>query len=120
MTKAIEIEIPSGQSKSVHKNSTNELRLNSKSTAIAAQYERVLRMLNEGEKSTIELRQGGVIAPAARTKELREKLGYNIQRTRLCSVWDGEGYCHRGIAFYARFKELESEVKPVSFEANLD
>jgi Helix-turn-helix domain len=87
---------------------------NSKSTVRTEQYERVLQMLKDGEKNTIQLRQGGVIAPAARTKEMREKLGLNIRRTRLCSVWDSEGFCHPRIAFYALFKEPKGEAETVT------
>jgi Helix-turn-helix domain len=103
----------------LYKNTTISTEFSSKSTVRTEQYKRILTMLSEGEKSTIQLRQGGVIAPAARTKEMREKLGLNIRRTRLCSVWDSEGFCHPRIAFYAHFREPKGEAETAMQEVKL-
>lgn len=75
-------------------------KLSAKSTSIEAQYERCLAMLRSGEKSTIELRRGGVMMPAARVKELT-KLDYNIVRVALRDLWDEWGYLHPRVAIYA-------------------
>lgn len=84
--------------------STNKRKLSAKSTSIEAQYERCLAMLRAGEKSTIELRRGGVMMPAARVKELIA-LGYNIVRVALRDLWDEWGYCHPRVAIYALISE---------------
>jgi len=77
----------------------------SKSAAIEAQYTRILEMLRTGEKSTIDLRKGGVMMPAARIKEMVEKRGYIITRVALRDLWDTWGYLHPRVGIYA----LQSE-----------
>lgn len=72
-----------------------------RSANIEAQYSRVLQMLRSGEKSTIDLRRGGVMMPAARIKELVEKRGYAIDRVALRDLWDTWGYLHPRVAIYA-------------------
>lgn len=76
-----------------------------KSTATAAQYERALAMFRTGPKNTLELRRGGVMMPAARIKEMNERLGFNIQRIDLVDLWDEWGFKHSRIAVY----ELQTE-----------
>ena len=75
-----------------------------KSTSIEAQYERCLDMLRSGEKSTIELRRGGVMMPAARVKELIAK-GHHLKRIALRDLWDEWGFCHPRVAIYALISE---------------
>lgn len=73
-------------------------------TATAAQYAKILEMLKpygKTKKSTHDLRRAGVMQPAARIKELRDRFGYPIQRVALQTIWDDWGYSHRGVAFYA-------------------
>ena len=76
-----------------------------KSTATEAQYERSIIMLRTGEKSTIDLRKAGVMMPAARLKELKDRYGYNIVRVALRDLWDEWGFCHKRIAIYALLGE---------------
>jgi hypothetical protein len=78
-----------------------------KSTTTEAQYERVLAMLRTGPKNTMELRRAGVMMPAARVKEMNEKLGYNIPRIDLVDLWDEWGFKHSRIAVYALHAEPE-------------
>ena len=91
--------VPSAPSKRNH---------SAKSTATEAQYERILTMTRTGEKSTIELRSGGVMMPAARIKEMNEKLGFNIVRVALRDLWDEWGFCHPRVAIYALISEPEN------------
>lgn len=89
----------------------NKLKLNgtagvgAKSTATAAQYRRVLDLLRVRKRSTIELRRCGVIAPAARIKELKDRYGYDIPTVERVTEWDDEGFAHPLIAVY----ELQGE-----------
>ena len=84
--------------------STVKRKLSTKFSSIEAQYERCLSMLRSGEKSTIELRRGGVMMPAARVKELI-KLDYTIVRVALRDLWDEWGYLHPRVAIYALISE---------------
>lgn len=72
---------------------------------LEAQYARTLEMLRTGEKSTIELRRGGIMMPSVRVKELVEKRGYDITRVALRDLWDEWGYCHPRVAVYALLGE---------------
>lgn len=79
-----------------------------KSTATEAQYERIADMTRTGEKSTIDLRRGGVMAPAARIKEMNENRGFKIIRVALRDIWDEWGFCHPRVAIYALIGEPTS------------
>lgn len=83
-------------------------------TATEAQYERVLAMLLTGPKNTMELRRAGVMMPAARIKEMNEKLGYTIVRVALVDLWDEWGFKHARIAVY----ELQAEPEAVQGNIN--
>lgn len=72
----------------------------SKSTATHHQYMRVIAALRSGPKNTIELRRLGVMMPAARIKELNDKLGYQIPTINLVTVYDAEGFAHPRVAVY--------------------
>lgn len=78
-------------------------------TAAAAQRRRILRALRAGPKTTEDLRRLGCYQAPTRIYELRER-GYHIQTSRV-SLWDRDGFQHRGIALYS----LESE--PANKEA---
>ena len=85
--------------------STKRTNHGSRSTTAYAQYERIVCMTRTGEKSTIELRRGGVMMPAARIKEMNEKYGYVILRVALRDIWDEWGYRHPRVAIYALISE---------------
>lgn len=91
---------PGLQSEGLRKNTTNIRKFSARSTATAAQYERIDRMLSTGQKSTFDFRKAGVMAPAARIKEMNDKLGYYIPTVALRDLWDEEGYCHPRVAVY--------------------
>jgi hypothetical protein len=76
-----------------------------KSTATEAQYAAVRGMLQSGPKNTMELRRAGVMMPAARIKEMNERLGYMIQRIALVNLWDEWGFKHARIAVYEMKQE---------------
>ena len=87
-------------SEGFEKNTTKARKFSAKSTATAAQYERIDQMLGTGEKSTFDFRRAGIMAPAARIKEMNDKLGYYIPTVALRDLWDDEGYCHPRVAVY--------------------
>lgn len=76
-------------------------KFSAKSTATHVQYERIKLMLKTGEKSTIALRRGGVMMPAARIKEMNDRHGYVIRRVDLRDLYDEDGYLHPHVAIYA-------------------
>lgn len=84
----------SGMSAPSKRNFTN------KSTATEAQYERIDRMLSSGEKSTFDFRRAGIMAPAARIKEMNDKLGYYIPTIALRDIYDEEGFLHKRVGVY--------------------
>lgn len=71
-------------------------------TATAAQYAKIIELLTPcGRKiHTLEFREHGICAPAARIKELHDKHNVPIKNVMTAVVWDSCGYPHRGIAFY--------------------
>lgn len=84
----------------VKTSAANKRKFSQKSTATYAQYERVKAMLSTGQKSTIDLRRGGVMMPAARIKEMNERHGYRIDRVDLRDLYDEEGFLHPRVAIY--------------------
>ena len=73
--------------------------INFKSTATAAQHARILALLAIRPHNTEELRQAGVYQVSARIKELRQT-GHQIKTDRI-SLWDRDGFEHRGVALYS-------------------
>lgn len=71
-----------------------------KSTAVQAQYARLESELRSGPKNTIELRKAGIMAPAARVKEMNDKLGFYIPTIDLITIFDDEGFSHPRVAVY--------------------
>lgn len=80
-----------------------KLKSSAKSSALTAQYDTILANLKPCGKTmtTIALRRLGVMQPAARIKELREKLGYPLERVGRITVYDDWGFAHLGVALYA-------------------
>jgi len=78
----------------------NKRKFSAKSTATAAQYERIAAELRPGQKSTIDLRLAGIMMPAARIKEMNERLGFNIVRIDLRDLYDEQGFLHPRVAIY--------------------
>lgn len=80
-----------------------------KSTATEAQYQRILDMLRTGTRSTFDFRKAGVMAPAARIKELNDRHGYYIPTIALRDLWDEEGFLHPRVAVYELVDEPDGE-----------
>lgn len=57
-------------------------------------------MLSTGRKSTIDLRRGGAMMPAARIKEMNERHGYVILTVDRRDLYDEEGFLHPRVAIY--------------------
>jgi hypothetical protein len=72
-------------------------------TATAAQYATIIENLTPCGKRmhTHALRRLGVMAVAARTKELRERYGFPLYRVGLVTIYDDWGFAHRNVAMYA-------------------
>ena len=80
-----------------------------KSTQTEAQYERIVKMLRTGTRSTFDFRKAGIMAPAARIKELNDRHGYYIPTVALCDLWDDEGFKHSRVAVYELIDEPNGE-----------
>lgn len=79
--------------------STGPEILDSKSTAIEIQLAKVVALLRQGPKTTIQLRSRGIMMPAARVFQLKKQHGLNIS-TELVTLYDHEGVRHRNCARY--------------------
>ena len=91
------------------RNKQKQLQFSAKSTATEAQYERIRNMLRTGTRSTFDFRKAGIMAPAARIKEMNDRLGYYIPTIALRDLWDDEGYCHPRVAVYELIDEPNGE-----------
>lgn len=91
---------------------TNKHKFSPKSTATEAQYERIDRMLSTGEKSTFDFRRAGIMAPAARIKEMNDKLGYYIPTIALRDIYDEEGYLHKRVGVYGLIDRPSKQGRP--------
>lgn len=96
---------PGLQSEGFEKHTTNKHNSSLKSTATEAQYDRIIKMLRAGEKSTFDFRKAGIMAPAARIKELNDQHGAYIPTIALRDLYDDEGYCHPRVAVYELIDE---------------
>jgi Helix-turn-helix domain len=80
-----------------------------KSTACEAQRERIMIALRESAKTSHDLRRLGCYQAPARIKELRDRYGHNI-RTERVTLYDSDGYMHRGAARYHLIEEAADIV----------
>lgn len=83
---------------------------NSKSTSSEIQRTRVLELLRQGPKTTIELRQRGIMMPASRVHELKHKLGFGI-KTELLALYDAAGIRHRKCARYHLIEPVDGTAQ---------
>jgi hypothetical protein len=81
------------------KSSTDSDLLRSKSTSTDMQLSKLLVLLRQGPKTTIELRQHAIMMPAARVFQLRHELNFTID-TELVALYDPEGVRHLKCARY--------------------
>lgn len=91
------------------KSSTDSAILANKSTAIEVQLAKVMALLRQGPKTTIELRQNGIMMPAARVFSLKRDHKQNIT-TELLALYDAEGIRHSKCARYHLIAHCTSEV----------
>jgi hypothetical protein len=94
---------------STPKSSTDSAILDNKSTATEIQLAKVLALLRQGPKTTIELRQNGIMMPAARVFSLKRDFKRNIT-TELLALYDAEGIRHSKCARYHLVEDVASEV----------
>lgn len=105
MTYTSKQKAPGLQSEGFDINTSKPRHSNAKSTATEAQYRRIVRMLRTGDKSTFDFRKAGVMAPAARIKELNDNHGAYIPTVAQRDMWDEEGYLHPRVAIYSLVDE---------------
>jgi len=79
------------------------------STSGEAQRRRIIEMLRPGQKHTLDFRHAGIMQSQTRIFELRA-LGYDIPTVGRVTVYDDQGYPHRGVAVYALIAEPVQEV----------
>ena len=91
------------------KTGQSDRKFSPKSTATQAQYQRIVNMLRTSTRSTFDFRKAGIMAPAARIKELNDKHGYYIPTIALCDLWDDEGFMHPRVAVYELIDEPHVE-----------
>jgi hypothetical protein len=73
--------------------------LGSKSTSTEVQLAKVLTLLRQGPKTTMELREHGIVMPAARVFQLKRERNYSIT-TELLPLFDAQGIRHAKCARY--------------------
>ena len=76
-----------------------------------AQRQRIIEMLRPGQKHTLDFRRAGIMQSQTRIFDLRA-LGYDIPTVGRVTVFDDQGYPHRGVAVYALVAEAVQEVAP--------
>jgi len=69
------------------------------STTGAAQRQRIVEMLRPGRKHTLDFRHAGIMQSQTRIFELRA-LGYDIPTVSRVTIYDDQGFPHRGVAVY--------------------
>jgi len=81
-------------------------RYSKRSTATEAQYHRIVKMLRALPKSTLDFRKNGIMAPAARIKELIDNFGFDI-RQNPADLVDSDGFLHKRVGIYTMLAEPE-------------
>lgn len=85
--------------KTPRKSTTDPKILSSKSASTEVQLAKVITLLRQGPKTTIELRRHGVMMPAARIFQLKREHHHKIL-TELVALYDDQGVRHRKCARY--------------------
>jgi hypothetical protein len=88
---------------------TDAMLLASKSTATAVQLAKVMALLRQGPKTTMELREHSIMMPAARVFQLKREQGHTIT-TELLPLFDRQGVRHSKCARYHLVAEAAGEV----------
>lgn len=82
--------------------------LKSKSTATEVQLEKAMALLRQGPKTTIELREHGIMMPAARIFQLKNECNHTII-SELVTLYDANGYRHSKCARYSLVAEAPAK-----------
>lgn len=82
--------------------------LKSKSTATEVQLEKAMALLRQGPKTTIELREHGIMMPAARIFQLKNERNHTII-SELVTLFDANGYRHSKCARYSLVAEAPAK-----------
>ena len=82
-----------------------------KSTATEVQLEKAIALLRTGPKTTIQLRDHGIMMPAARIHHLRHVDGHKIASESV-TLYDANGYRHRKCARYLLVEEAPAKEAP--------
>lgn len=98
------------QSEGSTKHTINRRKFSAKSTATEAQYDRIVKMLRTGAKTTFDFRRVGIMSPASRIKELNDRHGFYIPTIALRDLYDEEGFLHKRVGVY----ELVSEPAEIA------
>jgi hypothetical protein len=96
---------PTGQAASIVSNV-----LHSKSTATEVQLKKVIALLRQGPKTTMELREHGIMMPAARVFQLKNERQHIIQ-SELIPLFDAYGYRHSKCARYHLIEDARAGVQ---------
>ena len=91
--------LDSTKKKAPRKSITDPKILSSKSASTEVQLAKVITLLRQGPKTTIELRRHGVMMPAARIFQLKREHHHKIL-TELVALYDDQGVRHRKCARY--------------------
>ena len=101
-------ELESTNQKASAESITDSNILASKSTATEVQLAKVLALLRQGPKTTIELRHHAVMMPAARIFQLKREQDFEIT-TELVALYDDQGVRHRKCARYHLVERVTSQ-----------
>src|SRR5471030_467751 len=112
--KKIDVDL-AGELEATNKNVRPQVRnnyglLNSKSTATEIQLAKLLVLLRQGPKTTIELRQHGIMMPAARVFQLKYEHDHVIT-TELLPLYDAQGIRHRKCARYHLIESVDGPAQ---------
>jgi len=88
---------------------TDDPALKDKSTSTEAQLRKLLALLRQGPKTTVDLRQHAIMMPAARVFQLRHEQNYTIN-TELVALYDPEGVWHRKCARYHLVEQMSAQA----------
>jgi len=89
---------------------TDDAALKDKSTSTEAQLRKLLALLRQGPKTTVDLRQHAIMMPAARIFQLRHEQNYVIT-TELVALHDPEGVWHKKCARYHLIEQASAQGK---------
>jgi Helix-turn-helix domain len=103
------LEATNQNTKSESKSTTDNDILANKSTSTEVQLQKTLALLAQSPKTTIELRDHGVMMPAARVFQLKNEHQFVIT-TELVTLYDANGFRHGRCARYHLMQKAASEA----------